>query len=425
MGLFDNFPYTNFHELNLDWLIKRVKALEDAFPAGVVGIIKGGTGASTAQGARENLEIRGDTIPLNISSPGVTVNDQISAALTYYTDLASTLKYKMFYSVSSLSLSPGAASITDVWGALLLHEILIAPVTEFAASECPENKGAAVIIKNATNSGCILFSGNDSYIMGFSANLPTGTWKQLYTDSDIVPIANGGTGADNAADALHNLGIDFSGTVLSVAGVGADPSGNVPLVASDIDINYTKYKSITEIGLPVGSTIAAVWTALPTYAEIEIPSTQISDPPTGKSGFIVALKGATSGYIEFKGKTTSDGDFRQYLTLSDVPDGSWNTAGGGAAYETEDVTVTDDWSISSNATSTAESASLPSKAGYTALALANVFPENATNGGSGGTNAIPTAFRITGGKVQVRVWNHSGSTIKIKVTCKVIYLKDA
>ena len=25
MGLFDQFPYTNFHELNLDWILKALK----------------------------------------------------------------------------------------------------------------------------------------------------------------------------------------------------------------------------------------------------------------------------------------------------------------------------------------------------------------------------------------------------------------
>ena len=29
MGIFENFPYTNFHELNLDWLLRVVKALSD------------------------------------------------------------------------------------------------------------------------------------------------------------------------------------------------------------------------------------------------------------------------------------------------------------------------------------------------------------------------------------------------------------
>lgn len=29
MGLFENFPYTNFHELNLDWIINTMKALDE------------------------------------------------------------------------------------------------------------------------------------------------------------------------------------------------------------------------------------------------------------------------------------------------------------------------------------------------------------------------------------------------------------
>lgn len=31
MAIFDNFPYTNFHELNLDWLIKNMKTLMDKY----------------------------------------------------------------------------------------------------------------------------------------------------------------------------------------------------------------------------------------------------------------------------------------------------------------------------------------------------------------------------------------------------------
>ena len=28
MGLFENFPYANFHELNLDWILHELKELE-------------------------------------------------------------------------------------------------------------------------------------------------------------------------------------------------------------------------------------------------------------------------------------------------------------------------------------------------------------------------------------------------------------
>jgi hypothetical protein len=28
MGMFDHFPYTNFHELNLDWILQALKEIE-------------------------------------------------------------------------------------------------------------------------------------------------------------------------------------------------------------------------------------------------------------------------------------------------------------------------------------------------------------------------------------------------------------
>lgn len=41
--LFEQFPYTNFHEINLDWLLKRVKEMETEFEdykASITNIIK-------------------------------------------------------------------------------------------------------------------------------------------------------------------------------------------------------------------------------------------------------------------------------------------------------------------------------------------------------------------------------------------------
>ena len=29
MGLFEQFPYANFHELNLDWILKKIKELNE------------------------------------------------------------------------------------------------------------------------------------------------------------------------------------------------------------------------------------------------------------------------------------------------------------------------------------------------------------------------------------------------------------
>lgn len=51
MPLYDNFPYTNFHEMNLDWVIKSMKDLEaewDSFNADVTATAQTGTTAAAS-----------------------------------------------------------------------------------------------------------------------------------------------------------------------------------------------------------------------------------------------------------------------------------------------------------------------------------------------------------------------------------------
>lgn len=47
MALFENFPYTNLHELNLDWLIQEMKDLEQKVQDGPVVSVNGQTGVVT------------------------------------------------------------------------------------------------------------------------------------------------------------------------------------------------------------------------------------------------------------------------------------------------------------------------------------------------------------------------------------------
>ena len=47
MALFENFPYTNLHELNLDWLIQEMKELEQKVQDGPVVSVNGLTGVVT------------------------------------------------------------------------------------------------------------------------------------------------------------------------------------------------------------------------------------------------------------------------------------------------------------------------------------------------------------------------------------------
>lgn len=40
MGLFNNFPYTNFHELNVDWILQQVKDSLGKYPEDFAAIMR-------------------------------------------------------------------------------------------------------------------------------------------------------------------------------------------------------------------------------------------------------------------------------------------------------------------------------------------------------------------------------------------------
>lgn len=65
MGLFDQFPYTNFHELNLDWILSQMKNVE-----GYVKNIEGVIGETTREMIESLYEKGLLTTPYNIISNG-------------------------------------------------------------------------------------------------------------------------------------------------------------------------------------------------------------------------------------------------------------------------------------------------------------------------------------------------------------------
>lgn len=234
MGLFNNFPYTNFHELNLDWLINKVKEISTQIPEGLIGIPKGGTGADNAASARRNLEIYGNNIPLT-ALDNQTVEAAISSLTLSFIEFANDIQFRIFRSVTKAGQTQGTATVLGCWSGMTVSDILVVPASDFSPSQVPEVSGTVIIVKQTATTGFVRFNGDHSYIMKFSGGVPSGPWKQIYSADDIIPISNGGTGADNAADAINNLGIDFSGEVISVAGVGADITGDVPLTPGDIN----------------------------------------------------------------------------------------------------------------------------------------------------------------------------------------------
>lgn len=86
MGLFDQFPYTNFHELNLDWILGQMKNVE-----GYVKNIEGVIGETTRK-MIENLYEKGLlTTPYNIISNGAD-NTGVKDASTIIQTVLDTFK---------------------------------------------------------------------------------------------------------------------------------------------------------------------------------------------------------------------------------------------------------------------------------------------------------------------------------------------
>lgn len=324
MPLYENFPYTNFHELNLDWLVERVQALEAAFPEGTIGIVKGGTGATTAEGARENLGIIAPNIPMAEGSSS-TLDQELSRLEDNINSLSGDIKYRIFRVVTDLGLTSGTATLASCWAAMSIGDILISPPSEFAQGQVPENSGSVVLVRDAGTSGSLRFYGSRTYEQEFQSNYPTGIWHTILNDTDVIPVNKGGTGGTTAAEARQNLGIDFSGTVLSVAGVGADTAGNVPLKLDNL-----VYNALSELGLASGSTLAAVWTALPENSLLIANAAEISDPPVSDAGSLEIYKGnsTTPGFIRFHGKESNTGDYAMYLSSAGAPSGTWEEVGG-------------------------------------------------------------------------------------------------
>ena len=74
MGVFEHFPYVNFHELNLSWIINKLKELEDVIGTQIVDIV---ARAGVAQNAQDIADLT-----TTVNNNATTAHNEASAAQT-------------------------------------------------------------------------------------------------------------------------------------------------------------------------------------------------------------------------------------------------------------------------------------------------------------------------------------------------------
>lgn len=85
MGVFEHFPYVNYHELNLSWILRKLKELEDVIGSQIVDLVARAGVAENAQAIEdltETVNNNAETAHNEASAAQSTANSALSTANT-------------------------------------------------------------------------------------------------------------------------------------------------------------------------------------------------------------------------------------------------------------------------------------------------------------------------------------------------------
>ena len=299
-------------------------------PHGVVSINQGGTGANTANGALTNLgaapishshsasDITSGILPISLGGTGAASFLEAQKNLQIYTDvtqLGLTYPCTMLDIINALPVG----STANLGYNLKSDGITDAPISYGQVSIFFPSMGRRLIFCTQ----CISSGGEFSnfYLGYYNSSEQTISWYKITNGSMVTSLANGGTGATTASEALSNLGaVPATRTINSKA-----LSSNVTLSASDVGAAIYEAKSnadFNDVQTPGLYTMRSSTTNAPTSGSYH--SLIVNKSDTGNYVQQLAIKeGTTQMYIRYG--SSSWGAWKKFALSEEVPTNEFGT----------------------------------------------------------------------------------------------------
>ena len=135
--------------------------------------------------------------------------EELDAAASLINLHAETHKIQSFTSLSQLGLATGA-TVQEAFAALPVYGLFQISADTFLESTVPAKGGVVVAYKSGGASrSWIFFHGKSVQVGDYRLSTNDGTvgsrWYKIFTEYDVIPEANGGTGGTSLAAAVQAL----------------------------------------------------------------------------------------------------------------------------------------------------------------------------------------------------------------------------